>query len=109
MRLRAAAGAALSVVPNRGESPVSTPDRPPLTQIKISADPRLRHKSHFLPWVLIFGPIGAADELPRTVLMAAGWMINLAVAEYVIRRRGQRPTRASAGMGRATTADALAG
>jgi uncharacterized membrane protein len=40
-----------------------------------------------LPWVLIFGPIGAADELPRTVLMTAGWVINLAVAEFVIRRR----------------------
>jgi len=40
-----------------------------------------------LPWVLIFGPIGAADELPRTVLMTAGWVINLGVAEYVIRRR----------------------
>lgn len=40
-----------------------------------------------LPWVLLFGPIGAADELPRTVLMTAGWAINLAVAEYVIRRR----------------------
>jgi uncharacterized membrane protein len=40
-----------------------------------------------LPWVLIFGPIGAADELPRTVLMTAAWVINLAVAEHVIRRR----------------------
>jgi cytochrome bd-type quinol oxidase subunit 2 len=46
-----------------------------------------------LPWVLIVGPIGAADELPRTVLMTAGWAINLAVAEYVIRRRGPRPNR----------------
>jgi uncharacterized membrane protein len=46
-----------------------------------------------LPWVVIFGPIGAADELPRTVLMTAGWVINLGVAEYVIRRRGRRPTR----------------
>ena len=36
--------------------------------------------------VVIFGPIGAADELPRTVLMAAAWAINLAVAEYVIGR-----------------------
>ena len=36
------------------------------------------------------GPIGAADELPRTVLMTAGWLINVALAEYVIRR----PTRA---------------
>jgi hypothetical protein len=33
-----------------------------------------------LPWVVIFGPIGAADELPRTVLMTAGWVINLGVA-----------------------------
>jgi hypothetical protein len=40
-----------------------------------------------LPWVVIFGPIGAADEAPRTVLMTAGWVINLAVAEYGIRRR----------------------
>src|SRR4051794_2325499 len=43
-----------------------------------------------LPWTLVFGPIGAADELPRTVLMTAGWVINLGVAEYVIRRRSQR-------------------
>ena len=62
-----------------------------------------------LPWVVIFGPIGAADELPRTVLMTAGWVINLAVAEYVIRRRVQRPHRRSAGVGRSATADALAG
>jgi hypothetical protein len=40
-----------------------------------------------LPWVLMFGPIGAADELPRTVLMMAAWVINLAVAEHVIRRQ----------------------
>ena len=40
-----------------------------------------------LPWVVIFGPIGAADELPRTVLMTAAWVINLAVAEYFIRGR----------------------
>ena len=46
-----------------------------------------------LPWVVILGPIGAADELPRTVLMTAAWVINLAVAEYVIRRRAQRPKR----------------
>jgi uncharacterized membrane protein len=48
-----------------------------------------------LPWVAIFGPIGAADELPRTVLMTAAWVINLGVAEYVIRRRVQRPNRRS--------------
>jgi uncharacterized membrane protein len=44
-----------------------------------------------LPWAVIVGPIGAGDELPRTVLMTAGWVINLGVAEYIIRRRGQRP------------------
>jgi Predicted membrane protein (DUF2306) len=61
-----------------------------------------------LPWTVIVGPIGAGDELPRTVLMTAGWVINLGVAEYVIRRRGQRRTRTSAGLGRPGTAHALA-
>jgi uncharacterized membrane protein len=62
-----------------------------------------------LPWVVIFGPIGAADELPRTVLMTAGWAINLAVAEYIIRRRpGRRPNPRSAGVSRPGTADAVA-
>ena len=61
-----------------------------------------------LPWVVIFGPIGAADELPRTVLMTAGWVINLGVAEYVIRRRGQRPRRTSPGVGRSGVAEAVA-
>ena len=48
-----------------------------------------------LPWILLVGPTGAADELPKTVLMTAAWVINLAVAEYVIRRRVQRPNRRS--------------
>jgi len=48
-----------------------------------------------LPWVVVFGPIGAADEAARTALMTAGWVINLGVAEYVIRRRRQRPKRPS--------------
>jgi len=62
-----------------------------------------------LPWVVVFGPIGAADELPRTVLMTAGWVINLAVAEYVIRRRpGHRSNRTPTGLGRPRTVDALA-
>ena len=62
-----------------------------------------------LPWVLIFGPIGAADELPRTVLMTAAWVINLAVAEYVIRRRPtHRSNRTSAGLRRSGTADVRA-
>ena len=37
-----------------------------------------------LPWLLLVGPPG---EFPRAMLMAAGWIINLAVAEHVIRRR----------------------
>jgi len=62
-----------------------------------------------LPWVVIFGPIGAGDELPRTVLMTAGWVINLAVVEYVIRRRpGHRSNRTPTGLGRPRTVDALA-
>jgi uncharacterized membrane protein len=48
-----------------------------------------------LPWVVVFGPIGAADELPRTVLMTAGWVINLGVAEYVIRRPERRSRKPS--------------
>jgi uncharacterized membrane protein len=62
-----------------------------------------------LPWAVIVGPIGAGDELPRTVLMTAGWVINLGVAEYIIRRRPARPSnRTSAGLSRPATADALA-
>ena len=61
-----------------------------------------------LPWVVVFGPIGAADELPRTVLMTAGWVINLAVAEYVIRQRpGHRSNRTPTGLGPSRTVDAL--
>jgi hypothetical protein len=48
-----------------------------------------------LPWVLIVGH--APDEATRAVLMGAGWVINLAVAEYVIRRRShRRPTLSAA-------------
>ncbi|MBF8191085.1 DUF2306 domain-containing protein [Nonomuraea sp. K274] len=36
-----------------------------------------------LPWDLFFG---APGELPRALLMAAAWVINLMVAEWVIRR-----------------------
>ena len=62
-----------------------------------------------LPWVVIFGPIGAADELPRTALMTAGWVINLAAAEYIIHRRpGHRYNRTPAASGQPRTVDALA-
>ncbi|MEU4533621.1 DUF2306 domain-containing protein [Streptosporangium sp. NPDC023825] len=37
-----------------------------------------------LPWFLIFGTPG---EFPRALLVAAGWVINLAVAEWFIRKR----------------------
>jgi hypothetical protein len=43
-----------------------------------------------LPWVLLFG---APDEFPRALLMGAGWVINLAVAEWIIRRRPAAPAR----------------
>lgn len=44
-----------------------------------------------LPWVLF---LGAPDELTRALLMGAGWMINLAVAEWIIRRQlAQSPKR----------------
>jgi len=36
-----------------------------------------------IPWVLIFG---APGELSRALLMGAGWSINLAAAEWIIRR-----------------------
>ncbi len=37
-----------------------------------------------LPWVVLFGP---PTSTVRAFLMAAGWLINLAVAEYVNRTR----------------------
>src|SRR2546430_15241231 len=61
-----------------------------------------------LPWILVFGPIGAADELPRTVLMTAGWGTNLPVAEYVIRQRpGHRSNRTPIVPARSRTGDPL--
>jgi len=59
-----------------------------------------------LLWILLFGP---TDELSRTVLMTTGWVINVAVAEYVIRRSTRRSGRTSAGLGQPGTADALLG
>jgi uncharacterized membrane protein len=45
---------------------------------------------------------GAPDVTTRAVLMGAAWMINLAVAEYVIRRRS-RPNTPPARRGRPAT------
>ena len=48
-----------------------------------------------LPWFILFGKPG---EVPRAVMMGAGWVINVVVAEWIIRRGrarravvGQRP------------------
>jgi hypothetical protein len=47
-----------------------------------------------LPWVILVGP---AVGTTRALLLAAGWVVNLAVAEWVIRRRpAAGPNRASA-------------
>jgi uncharacterized membrane protein len=43
-----------------------------------------------VPWLLL---VGAPGELTRALLMAAGWLINLAVAERVIRRWPTGPSR----------------
>jgi uncharacterized membrane protein len=51
----------------------------------------------FLPWTLVFG---APDVAVYAVLMGAGWVINLAVAEVVIRRRARRSPRRSRTSGR---------
>lgn len=37
--------------------------------------------------------IGPPTELSRAILMGAAWVINLAVAEWIIRRRTSRPAR----------------
>ena len=41
-------------------------------------------------WLLL---VGTPGELTKALLMAAAWVINLAVAEYVIRRRARRSAR----------------
>ncbi|MDI3211039.1 DUF2306 domain-containing protein [Arthrobacter sp. AL12] len=44
-----------------------------------------------LAWILL---VGTPDELTRALLMTAAWVINVAVAEYVIHRRARLSTRA---------------
>jgi hypothetical protein len=46
-----------------------------------------------LPWALLLGKPG---ELPRALLLGAAWVINLAVAEWIIRRRPAPPARTAA-------------
>lgn len=58
-------------------------------------------------WMLL---VGAPGELVRAVLMAAAWVINLVVAEYVIRRRGRRSARTHVPAGRSVrTATGITG
>jgi hypothetical protein len=40
-----------------------------------------------LPWFLL---VGQPRETARAVLMGAGWIINLVVAEWIIRRQQPR-------------------
>ncbi len=43
-----------------------------------------------IPWLLLVGP---TDVPTRAVLLGAGWVINVAVAEYVIHRRARQALR----------------
>ena len=45
-----------------------------------------------LPWFLLVGS-GVPDEFSRAVMMGAGWVINLIVAEWIIRKRPSRRPR----------------
>lgn len=44
------------------------------------------------PWILL---TGESTGDPRALLMLAGWVINLAVVEWALRRRPAQPRRAS--------------
>ncbi|GAA1091683.1 DUF2306 domain-containing protein [Nocardiopsis metallicus] len=44
-----------------------------------------------LPWTLL---VGEYDELSRALLMGAGWVVNIVVAEWVIHRTLRRPRSA---------------
>jgi hypothetical protein len=47
-----------------------------------------------IPWILLLGKPG---DLARALLLGAGWAINLAVAEWIIRRRpASQPIRPAA-------------
>ena len=58
-----------------------------------------------LPWILLVGP---PDEPTRAVLLGAAWVINVGVAEYVIRRRARRSVRVPRPSGRPAAAGAVA-
>ncbi|MGC9669353.1 DUF2306 domain-containing protein [Planosporangium sp. 12N6] len=47
-----------------------------------------------LPWMLL---VGQPRGLGRALMMLAGWVINLAVVEWALRKRPTRPTRTPGG------------
>jgi uncharacterized membrane protein len=49
-----------------------------------------------MPWMLL---VGVPNEFTYAMLMAAGWVVNLAVAEWVIRRRVNPGGRRGTGAG----------
>jgi peptidoglycan biosynthesis protein MviN/MurJ (putative lipid II flippase) len=66
-----------------------------------------------LPWMLLVGP---PDEPTRAALLGSAWLINVAVAEYVIRRRarfaetaGTAPARRNLPASRSASGDFAAG
>jgi uncharacterized membrane protein len=52
----------------------------------------------FLLWLLIFG---TPNDLTKELLMGASWLINLGVAEWIIRSNRSRSRQRSTGAGRA--------
>ncbi len=54
-----------------------------------------------LPWFLIMAD--KPGEGPRAVMMGAGWVINIAVAEWIIRHRLARPEAVSVSAGTGVT------
>lgn len=57
-----------------------------------------------LPWVALFGE---PDRFTASVLLGAGWVLNLIVAEIIIARRARRPLRPTAAPARVGASDAL--
>ena len=53
-----------------------------------------------LPWMLV---VGQPSGHPRVLLMLAGWVVNLAVTEWALRRRPARPARCVPSPRRAST------
>ena len=43
-----------------------------------------------LPWMLL---VGQPSGLPRVLMMLAGWVINIAVVEWALRRGPAKPNR----------------